>query len=171
MRRRIVITITLCLLLAVGYASECEAQNPDGRPIIPTPTRNGVVLGDEEQQQNNSSCPDADAQVLAVTFAANSATLTQESKDLLVGIATNLNAPAFKRRDFRVQGYTALKGSDAANQKLSEERAKAVMDELTKPGRVEAKRLESRGYGASCLVDKAHPKAGINQRVVLERLN
>ncbi|CAN5204291.1 hypothetical protein BH23BAC1_BH23BAC1_07820 [soil metagenome] len=47
-----------------------------------------------------------------------------------------------------IRGHTDSKGSDDYNQKLSERRAKAVMDYLTQNG-INAKRLASKGFGES----------------------
>ncbi|MGL4596805.1 MAG: OmpA family protein [Bacteroidia bacterium] len=46
----------------------------------------------------------------------------------------------------KIGGYTDNKGNAALNQKLSSDRAKSVLDELVKRG-IDAKRLESEGYG------------------------
>lgn len=46
-----------------------------------------------------------------------------------------------------IQGHTDNAGSKESNQKLSEKRANAVMDYLTKKGGIEASRLTAKGYG------------------------
>ena len=51
-------------------------------------------------------------------------------------------------RRVRVEGHTDWIGSDAYNQKLSENRARAVRDYLIQKG-VEPSRLEAVGYGES----------------------
>jgi len=47
-----------------------------------------------------------------------------------------------------IQGHTDSRGSDAYNQKLSERRAQAVLDYMTKAG-IDADRLRAKGYGES----------------------
>jgi OOP family OmpA-OmpF porin len=47
-----------------------------------------------------------------------------------------------------IQGHTDNIGSEASNRKLSENRARAVMEYLVKKG-VEAERLSAAGYGSS----------------------
>ena len=47
----------------------------------------------------------------------------------------------------RIAGYTSASGSDSYNQRLSERRAKAVEDYLTKEGVIAANRLSRIGYG------------------------
>jgi outer membrane protein OmpA-like peptidoglycan-associated protein len=67
-----------------------------------------------------------------------------------------------------VEGYTDNVGSAASNQKLSETRAKAVMQYLIDRG-VDKKRLKSVGYGASKPVDDNKTEEGRakNRRVEL----
>jgi OOP family OmpA-OmpF porin len=68
-----------------------------------------------------------------------------------------------------VQGYTDDRGSDAANQALSEARAKAVADYLVSKG-VEAGRLTAVGFGESKPVAPNDTEAGRsqNRRVTLK---
>jgi hypothetical protein len=49
----------------------------------------------------------------------------------------------------RIEGHTDTKGKPAKNLPLSRDRAKAVMDYLTKGG-IDASRLSSEGYGQTC---------------------
>jgi len=49
---------------------------------------------------------------------------------------------------FSVEGHTDSDGDDATNQKLSEARAKAVMETMIKAG-ISADRLTSKGHGES----------------------
>ena len=49
---------------------------------------------------------------------------------------------------FSVEGHTDADGDDASNQKLSEARAKAVVDKLTELG-IAKDRLKSKGWGES----------------------
>ncbi len=67
---------------------------------------------------------------------------------------------------FRIEGHTDSDGNNAFNQKLSEERAKAVMDLLISNG-IDASRLEFKGYGESKPVDSnATPEGKANNRRV-----
>lgn len=50
--------------------------------------------------------------------------------------------------NFSVEGHTDSDGDDATNQKLSEDRAKAVMDKLIEMG-IDKSRLTSKGFGES----------------------
>ncbi len=64
----------------------------------------------------------------------------QEIADIIAGV------PNYK---VRVDGHTDNKGKKAANQKLSEQRAAAVVTYLVKIKNVDPKRLASRGFGDS----------------------
>ena len=81
-----------------------------------------------------------------VNFAFNSDKLTPASKSVLDAQVAKLKAnPAIK---VQVAGHTDIVGSDAYNQKLSEKRAKAVMDYFISQG-IPVSRLSSVGYGKS----------------------
>ena len=65
----------------------------------------------------------------------------QEKLDLIADIMKE-----YKDSKFSIEGHTDSVGSNALNQKLSEERAKAVMDYLVSKG-VGSARLSSKGFG------------------------
>lgn len=65
----------------------------------------------------------------------------EEKLDLIVDIMKE-----YEDSNFHIEGHTDSTGSDSLNQKLSEERAKAVMDYLVSKG-IDANRLTSKGYG------------------------
>ena len=80
-----------------------------------------------------------------VEFATGLAVIRRESFDLLDRIATLLKEhPELKKLE--IQGHTDSRGSDTANMRLSDARAKAVVDALVKRG-VAKERLTSKGYG------------------------
>ncbi|MFZ0501270.1 MAG: OmpA family protein, partial [Steroidobacteraceae bacterium] len=102
-----------------------------------------------------------------VTFAFDSARLTDTSQPVLDEVATGLKQhPLLK---VELQGYTDSKGSVAYNMRLSRKRAEAVRDYLVGDG-VDASQLTARGYGphdpvASNRTDDGRAQ---NRRVVLE---
>ena len=67
----------------------------------------------------------------------------------------------------RIQGHTDAIGSDAANQRLSEKRAYAVVNFLVQYGGIDAKRLQAKGYGESQPVASNETDEGrqLNRRV------
>ena len=81
-----------------------------------------------------------------VTFARGSADINPGFSESLNSVATSLiNYP---NSLIDVYGFTDTTGSDALNQRLSEQRAQAVADYLAARG-VARSRLETRGYGES----------------------
>jgi large repetitive protein len=82
-----------------------------------------------------------------IAFGAGAAKLTKESTATLDQVAKILrSSPQIGR--VRIEGHCDDAGSPAANQKLSQERAEAVMDYLVRKG-VRAERLQAVGYGSS----------------------
>ena len=82
-----------------------------------------------------------------INFAVNKATIKKDSDSLLEEIAQVFkDNPQIKK--VSIEGHTDLSGNAKKNQKLSEDRAKAVMDRLVKLG-VDPARMESKGFGSS----------------------
>lgn len=81
-----------------------------------------------------------------VHFATGKATILADSHPLLQQVVDVIVRNNIKK--VSVEGHTDNKGVKAANQTLSEDRARAVVDYLVSQG-VEAKRVESVGYGDS----------------------
>ena len=79
-----------------------------------------------------------------VTFATGSYTINQTFRNTLDAVASSLVQYPDSLID--VYGYTDSTGSDAFNQRLSEQRAQAVANYLTSRG-VSAARIRSQGFG------------------------
>lgn len=80
-----------------------------------------------------------------IQFDLNKATIKPESDELLGEIvAVFKENPQIKK--VSIEGHTDDQGADAYNQKLSDQRAKSVMDYLVGKG-VEASRLTAKGFG------------------------
>jgi outer membrane protein OmpA-like peptidoglycan-associated protein len=79
-----------------------------------------------------------------VTFATGSYTINQTFRNTLDSVASNLTQYPDSLID--VYGYTDSTGSDAFNQRLSEQRAQAVANYLTQRG-VSSARIRSQGFG------------------------
>lgn len=100
-----------------------------------------------------------------VMFETGSGVIKDESFALLDEIATTLIAtPKIKRVE--VQGHTDDRGRDEANQKLSQERADAVVAYLVGKG-VEESRLIAKGYGEAKPIEdnKSSKGRAANRRV------
>ena len=80
-----------------------------------------------------------------VNFNLNSAELTNESKQILDGVAATLKSTS-NWNSIEVAGYTDNTGTDEFNQEISSARAKAVADYLIGKG-VEASKVNANGYG------------------------
>ena len=80
-----------------------------------------------------------------IHFDFDKAILTEEAKVILKRNIQVLKAnPKVK---VRIAGYTSASGSESYNQRLSERRAKAVNEYLTKEGLIAPDRLSTIGYG------------------------
>lgn len=104
--------------------------------------------------------------VYGITFATGQATITPQSDKVLADVLAVLTANADWK--LRVEGHTDNVGAPAANQKLSEARAGAVVAWLVKQG-VAANRLSASGLGDAQPVEANSTDAGRakNRRVVL----
>src|SRR5207253_2955845 len=89
-----------------------------------------------------------------IHFEYNKAIIKSESFYILDAVVASLNGnPDITLME--VQGHTDERGDDAYNLDLSDRRAAAVVKYLVDHG-VEAKRLESQGYGETMPIDRNH---------------
>ena len=113
---------------------------------------------DEPGPPSNAGCPEKKYITITqekielkrqVQFATAKAIINKDSFELLDEVVELLKKnPQIK---LRIEGHTDTKGKPAKNLVLSRDRAKAVMDYLTKGG-IDASRLSSEGYGQTCPV-------------------
>lgn len=88
----------------------------------------------------------------AVQYDLGKATLRPESKDSLNFLyQTLMDNPTIV---IELQAHTDSRGNDAANQKLSEERAQSCVDYLVNEKKIPAARLMSKGWGEKKLLVK-----------------
>ncbi len=149
---------------AVVDENGCPA--PEAAPE-PAPAADCIPPGPGEPVDLNG-CKAGDAIVLrGVNFDLDSARLEPNSKFILDGVADALLAQTGITAE--IGGYTSSEGSDAHNQKLSEDRAASVMAYLVSRG-VAADRLTNKGYGeASPVADNATEEGReLNRRVELK---
>ena len=147
---------------------------------IPDADKDGV--NDEEDKcpsvpgvKENNGCPIVKEEVVkkvaasakAIFFANASAKLLPKSFKSLNSVATILKEDADLKLD--IEGHTDNVGKPAKNQLLSEQRAKAVLDYLTKKAGVDAGRLTSAGFGDTRPIasNKTAKGKAQNRRVVL----
>ncbi|MFS8606855.1 MAG: OmpA family protein [Gammaproteobacteria bacterium] len=105
-----------------------------------------------------------------VNFEFNSATLTTEAREILLGVAEALRGEPNLRAE--IAGHTDSSGSDQYNLELSQRRAEAVRDFLVSQG-IAASRLIARGYGESQPIADNSTESGraLNRRVEFRVLN
>lgn len=82
----------------------------------------------------------------SIEFETNSAVITRRGRAVLDSLVPILTSAPIAR--FEVAGHTDFRGSDVANQALSDARAASVVRYLGRRG-IAATRLEPRGYGES----------------------
>lgn len=136
-----------------------EKQQLKFRRIIVSPDPSAAP-----QEGNSAAVPSRPALQLKVNFAFNSAEMNGDARKVLTKVAAALNSKELSGDRFVVAGHTDAVGSDAYNQRLSEQRSKAVRAFLSRAG-VASGRLSAVGYGRSRLADPAHPTAEVNRRV------
>ena len=105
-----------------------------------------------------------------VNFATNTSTLTQSSRFILDEVANSLNANPNVRVE--VAGHTDNTGPRALNERLSRQRAEAVVTYLADKG-VDRSRMESKGYAWDEPVAPNTTREGraLNRRTELRRID
>jgi OmpA-OmpF porin, OOP family len=116
--------------------------------------------------QDEDGCPDkgkviiegSDIMILEkVNFETGSAKILPSSFSIIDAVATTLvHHPEFLVVE--IAGHADERASDEYNLKLTQERARSVVDALVQRG-VQRKRLVSQGYGEYCPLDPAHNAA------------
>ena len=179
---RAVLSTALCVLALLGTATRAAEpvlnekdvnQQAVTRALEPDePTDNVVTRGFVLSNKAPSAAPrpaparKPAAQIL-ITFATNSATLTDSAKAALDKVADALQSEQLAPYRFRVEGHADPRGSADANMKLSEDRAAAVVEYLTQKDGIAAERLSSLGKGSSDPLNKRDPAAPENRRVTI----
>lgn len=101
---------------------------------------------------------------LSVQFEFDSARLLPESRPLLDNLAKAINSDKLRGFTFMVEGHTDSVGTLEYNQKLSDQRATAVLTYLVSKG-VSKERLKAIGKGPTELLAPDKPDAAENRRV------
>lgn len=104
---------------------------------------------------------------LLITFATGSAELTPETVQVLEKVAKALQSDRLAGFAFRVEGHADPRGGDEINQRLSAERAQAVVGYLTSKLGVLPERLTPVGKGATELLNPQRADAPENRRVTI----
>ena len=105
-----------------------------------------------------------------IFFEFDKSTILQQSFFELMKLQTLLGM--YPEMCVEIGGHTDAKGSEVYNQRLSERRAKAVVEFLVSKG-IDAKRLQYKGYGKSMPIDSNETEEGRanNRRVEFKILS
>lgn len=104
---------------------------------------------------------------LMITFNTGSAELTTETMQVLDTVAKALQSDRLAGFAFRIEGHADPRGGADLNQKLSEERAQAVVGYLASKHGILPERLTPVGKGASELLNPQRADAPENRRVTI----
>lgn len=104
---------------------------------------------------------------LLITFATNSTEISADTQGQIDTLARALQSDKLAGFSFRVEGHADARGDAAANQRLSQLRAEAVMAYLTSKHGVLPERLTAVGKGASEPLNTARVDAPENRRVTI----
>ena len=120
----------------------------------------GRANSSEAQARAAAASSDSESRGLVLAlgdleFEAGKASLQPSATTAIDRLAQLMNV--YPERSVRIEGHTDSLGDDAANQQLSERRAKAVRDALLARG-IDAARVEAAGYGETRpIADNATP--------------
>jgi outer membrane protein OmpA-like peptidoglycan-associated protein len=132
----------------------CPWPDADGDKVLDKddkcPTEAGTIA--------NNGCPEVSDDTMkklndygkTILFNSGKSSFQKQTIPVLQAITAILKE--YPTAKFSLEGHTDNTGSDALNQKLSEERAAAVKNFLVENG-IDASRLSSKGFGESAPVD------------------
>jgi outer membrane protein OmpA-like peptidoglycan-associated protein len=139
----------------------CPFPDTDGDSVLDKDDKCPDVKGTVA----NNGCPEVSTDVLKklndygkiILFNSAKSTFQKQTFAVLESIAAILKE--YPSSNFSIEGHTDSDGKDAANMKLSQDRAAAVVNYLVEHG-VEASRLTSAGFGETTPIDSNKTKAG-----------
>lgn len=158
---------TAIVLLASALASSAFAQERIRSELNEKSTSADMVRSLSVQAPEGK--PVEVSMSLQVQFAFGSAQLNEQGIGTLDLVADVLNDPGLVGHAFLVEGHTDAVGTDKANLKLSEARAKAALEYLIGRG-VDQARLQMAGFGERKPLQGVNPEDGRNRRVEFVRL-
>lgn len=149
-----------------------DVKGPKENGGCPWPDRDGDKVLDKDDKcpdeagtVSNNGCPEVTEEAIkklndyakTILFDTGKASFKQQTYSVLQAITAILKE--YPSSNFSIEGHTDSDGKDAANQKLSEDRAAAVKGYLIEKG-IASSRLASAGYGESKPIDTNKTKAG-----------
>ncbi len=130
----------------MGLGARCTT------PALAMPAAPPAVVATPAAVASCQSNVDAVVKGKTINFANGAATLAPASVGLIDALAKSLKD--CNGTVVEIAGHTDARGNDAANQALSERRAKAVETALAERG-VPAANMTAKGYGETKLLDTA----------------
>jgi len=107
---------------------------------------------------------------IEVYFDFDSYQLTTKASEQLQPLGKALETGELSSSQYLLAGHTDAKGSDAYNQKLSDQRAHAVRNYLVENYAIKPETLVPVGLGETQLKRPSEPNAGVNRRVEIALL-
>jgi OmpA-OmpF porin, OOP family len=138
-----------------------ETSSTEGNTSTPAP---GPASGNTAAAVQDGLPAERPSVSLLIHFGFDSARVEPSSRDALRNLAEAMRSPQLASASFSIEGHTDAKGSADYNQRLSQRRAAAVLDELTRLG-VDKSRLSSVGKGFSEPANPNDPLDASNRRV------
>ncbi len=167
----------LCILAALAVSGPVHGQqmpvsemSVDGFIDALSPKAQGLTRGLSLQPLEDSAAVPVLSVDLAVGFDFGATRLTAEAQMLLSNLAQALVSPELAGHRFQLAGHTDAVGSDAVNDRLSLERARAVRDFLVETYGVAPDRLRVLGHGKRKLLFPDRPEDAANRRVEISLL-
>lgn len=151
--------------LSLGAPTQPEVAGPDQAFIDSLRNKETRSLSLGEREKLGEVAENKLQVDLVMEFDLNSDELRGDSLTTAKELGKALSNAALKGQTFMIAGHTDAKGSDAANQKLSERRADAVKRFLVQNYQIPAANLIGVGYGESHLKNAGDPNAKENRRV------
>jgi outer membrane protein OmpA-like peptidoglycan-associated protein len=173
------IALNRCLLLMIVAGPIAHAADPPqtetSKPVLsdeqiqralkPANTRGLSMRGLKRTQAAESSTSVS----LNIPFEYNSSDLRPEAAAQLAQLKSALLSDALRSDRFLVAGHTDAKGNPRYNKQLSLRRAETVKRFLVANG-LDAKRLDTIGYGSEQLLTQDRPDDPQNRRVEIRDL-
>src|SRR5690606_5592722 len=160
-----------------------DVAGPKENNGCPWPDTDGDGVNDKDDQcptvagtVANNGCPEVSEEAIkklndyakTILFDSGKSSFQKQTYPVLEAITAILKE--YPSAKFAIEGHTDSQGADAFNQKLSEERASAVMNYLIEHG-IASSRLSSAGFGESKPIDSNKTAKGrANNRRVEVRL-
>lgn len=166
---RLPITALGVMLCAMSAAHPQDLSSDQIRcrldPACPKPTLRSLPFGQRGVTVNGGAQDPVNSVNFFVTFAYDSAELQTDALISLDALGRALSDKSLAAFDFLIAGHTDVRGSGEYNQRLSEQRARAVADYLVMKFGVDRRRLSIKGFGKEQLYDPTRPEDQVNRRV------